>query len=67
MFLSAKKNKVYYSQHQEKIESASKSYYKENKEKIIEKSKSQKIEASLTNPVKYRRAAALRKAKQERA
>ena len=58
------KNKLYYSQHQERIQSASKSYYKKNKEKIIKKSKSQKLEAALTNPVKYRRAAALRKAKQ---
>ena len=62
--LKRQKNKVYYSQHREKIKSASKSYYNENKEKIIEKSKSQKIETALTNPVKYRSAAVLRKAKQ---
>ena len=58
------KNKLYYSQHKNTINTASKIYYEANKQKVIERVRAQQEETVSVNLAKVRKAAALRKAKQ---
>ena len=46
------KNKLYYSQHRNKINCSFKLYYELNREKVIENSLTQQTEAALVNPDK---------------
>ena len=54
------KNKLYYSQHKEKINATSKSFYETNKRKVTEQSMLHQQEIALINPAKFRKIVAQR-------